>query len=88
MPKALGIVSLVFGILSFITALGLILLLLMMRVFPLISLLDIVLGLLAFIFGIVGAATAKGRYSKAPSIVGLVFGALVLSLAFMILTPA
>ncbi len=38
------------------------------------TLLDVIIGILGFIFGIVGAATAKVNYSRPPSIVSIVFG--------------
>ncbi len=89
MPKAAGIVSLVFGILALtvfsVSSLGI---MGNMLGFVLILLVDIILAIVALIVGIVGVATAKGNYSRAPSIVGIVFGAIVLSFAFLFLMTA
>jgi hypothetical protein len=87
MPKALGIVSLIFSILSFLGLLILVILLFLARVYPLMMLLDVLICILALIFGIVGAATSKGNYSKAPSIVGIVFSAITFALASLLLMP-
>jgi hypothetical protein len=70
MAKAAGIIALILGIIS---------------ITPLLLFIPVVwwiIPLLAFILGIVGAATAKGKYKKGPSIAGIVLGVIGFGMYF------